>query len=273
MTYFSFLIRFLIIPLVLLLVVTSLEMRRQPVRPGTRHLRAVWLAIGVHVLLAVVYTTPWDNYLVATKVWGYHPQLVSGMVIGWVPIEEYCFFILETLLTGLVWWFLSRRIQPPAGFRSSKPIRSAAILILGLVWVGAVLIFISGWRPGTYLALILVWALPAIAPQLAFGADILWHQRKLIAFTIFPLFIYLSGTDSIAIASGTWKIDPAQSTGIFIGQLPLEEAVFFFVTVSLITFGLTLALSSDVQIRLRTWTVQIQKMSHLIRGFQLKSDK
>ena len=52
-------------------------------------------------MVAVLYTTPWDNYLVATGVWWYDPHLVAGLVLGWVPIEEYTFFILQTLAMGL----------------------------------------------------------------------------------------------------------------------------------------------------------------------------
>lgn len=126
-----------------------------------------------------------------------------------------------------------------------------------MVLVGGVCVLISGWNPGIYLSLILVWALPAIALQLAFGADILWHFRKLVALAILPIFLYISAADSLAISSGTWTIDPAQSTGIFIGRLPIEEAVFFLTTVMLIGFGLTLTLARASQVRWITWVNQI----------------
>jgi lycopene cyclase domain-containing protein len=260
MTYFGFLIGFLIIPLIVFLVITSREKHQ-----GFLANRGVWIAIGLHVLLAVVYTTPWDNYLVATAVWSYNRQLVSGLVLGWVPIEEYLFFVLETLLTSLWWWTLARRVALHLEFHPSKSIRVRALLCAGVVWLGSVFILILGWRPGTYLALILVWALPAIAPQLAFGADILWQRRKLVALTVLPMFIYLSTADTLAIASGTWAIDPAQTTGIIIGMLPIEEALFFGITVVLITFGLTLALSNVTQARWRAWLTQVPWLSALSR--------
>jgi lycopene cyclase domain-containing protein len=58
------------------------------------------LLVGLAVI-AVVYTTPWDNYLVATGVWYYDPRLVLNLTIGYVPVEEYAFFILQAFLTGL----------------------------------------------------------------------------------------------------------------------------------------------------------------------------
>jgi lycopene beta-cyclase len=257
MTYFGFLIWFLIIPLLVLLAITAWDFQQGKTLAGFRTHRAVGLAIGLHILLAVVYTTPWDNYLVATNVWGYNPRLVSGLFIGWVPIEEYLFFVLETLLTGLWWWFLDRRMAPPAEFRTSMSIRALSLVCAGLFWLGSVFILVSSWKPGTYLALILVWALPAIAPQLVFGADILWYRRKLVALTVLPIFFYLSVADTLAIASGTWAISPAQSMGMFIGILPIEEAVFFGITVILIAFGLTLALSHPTQSR---WSTLMDKI-------------
>src|ERR1051325_3279672 len=109
MTYFGFLFRFLIIPILIFLGIPYwANKNNKPIR-GFQNGHAVWMGISVHVLLAVIYTTPWDNYLVATGVWYYNPKLVTGLLIGYVPIEEYTFFVLETILSGLWWWFLVRR--------------------------------------------------------------------------------------------------------------------------------------------------------------------
>jgi lycopene cyclase domain-containing protein len=78
----------------------------------------------------------------------------------------------------------------------------------------------------------------------------LWHERRLVAAAIVPLGIYLSAADVLALRAGIWAIDPAQSTGVFIGGLPIEEAVFFFITTILITFGMTLTLSEESRKRL-----------------------
>ena len=112
MTYFEFLLRFLVIPIIIFLAITWWDNKNNRPTLGFQNGRAVWVAILVHVLLAVTYTTPWDNYLVATGVWYYNPDLVTGIVFGYVPIEEYTFFVVETILAGLWWWFLARRISP-----------------------------------------------------------------------------------------------------------------------------------------------------------------
>jgi len=82
--------------------------------------------------------------------------------------------------------------------------------------------------------------------QLAVGADVLWHQRRLVALALLPPMLYLVAADALAINSGTWTIAPTQSTGVMLGDvLPLEELVFFGLTNVLIVFGMTLFLAID----------------------------
>ena len=202
--------------------------------------------------MALVYTTPWDNYLVATRVWWYDPQLVTGLVIGWVPIEEYTFFILQPLLAGLWLLLLARRLPVgPVSGSGPRHLRPISTALAGLVWLGMVAILVAGWQPGTYLALELGWALPPIMLQLAFGADILWRHRRLILLTWLPATFYLSAADAIAIGAGTWTIDPAQSLNIYLGGvLPIEEFIFFGLTNALLTFGMVLVLARQSQVRL-----------------------
>lgn len=258
MTYFGFLLRFLVIPILVFLAITVWDNRLDKQINGFRNGRAVWIAIGIHILLAVIYTTPWDNYLVATGVWYYNPDLVTGLVIGYVPIEEYTFFVLETVLAGLWWWFLARRLplspnpspNPGGKFTPNKRLIYLSTCLLILLWLLSTYLFFFGAEKWTYLSIILFWALPAILPQLLFGADILWHYRKLVFWAIAVPGTYLSLMDILALKDTTWSISPAQTTGIlFFGNLPLEEVVFFFITNILLTFGITLLLANVSQAR------------------------
>lgn len=247
MTYFGFLLRFLMIPIVLLLTVALLDGRRGRVLPGRLRHWHPWAAIVLHVVIALVYTTPWDNYLVATSVWWYDPELVTGLTLGWVPIEEYTFFILQPIMVGLWWLFIARRMKQPS---SSGPLQSRLRVwipvVLGLIWLGAVAVLIMDFKPGTYLALELGWAIPPIALQFAFGADILWRYRKIVATALIPPTLYLAATDALAIGYGTWTIDPEQSLHWLLGGvLPIEEFVFFTITNVLVTFGITLVLAKE----------------------------
>src|SRR5512142_1333695 len=241
MTYFGFLLVFLIIPIIVLLAAQVPNRQSGPL---------FWWAVGAQVVLALIYTTPWDNHLVATGVWYYNRELVTGIVLGYVPIEEYTFFVLETLLAGLWWQLCFTRLGRPPGFSPSRSLRLRAAGSVAVLWSLLTVIFFSGWKPGTYLLIMLIWAMPPIILQLAFGADILWHERRQVAAAVVPLSIYLSAADALALRAGIWAIDPAQSTRVVIGGLPIEEAVFFFVTIILITLGMTLTLSGESRKRL-----------------------
>lgn len=252
MTYFGVLFTFIVPPLITLALWVPRSLWFGRIKGAQRNVWLPYQAILLHVIIALVYTTPWDNYLVATGVWWYDPALVTGITLGWVPIEEYTFFVLQTLLTGL-WtaWMLRRfpadPVRPlplphPAGEKASKLSRvqvwsSAALATL---WVGSVALWFSGWRPGVYLALILGWAVPPILLQAIFGADILRGQWRVLLTGIGAPTLYLWLIDSLAITSGTWTINPRYTTGIKLGTLPVEEMLFFLVTNVLITCGITL---------------------------------
>jgi lycopene cyclase domain-containing protein len=250
-TYFGFLAQFVVIPLALIGGLTLYDVAyRKKTRPARLSGLPAWLALAAHVIVALVYTTPWDNYLVATRVWWYDPQLVTGVTIGWVPIEEYTFFVLQTLLTGLWLLWLARHLPPPVDAPLRSKLRWGSASIVGLIWLASVVGLLSGWKPGVYLTIQLAWALPPIIFQLAFGADILYRYRGVILLTLIPTTLYLSAVDAVAIGAGTWTIDPAQSLEIYLGGvLPLEEFTFFLVTNTLVTFGMTLVLARESQAR------------------------
>jgi len=101
LSYSLFLIIFVCIPLVGLFFLTRGQVTRRAL-----------LGLLLLIAAALIYTTPWDNYLVATRVWYYDPQLVLNIILGYVPLEEYAFFILQTLLAGLFVLWLWRRLYP-----------------------------------------------------------------------------------------------------------------------------------------------------------------
>lgn len=255
MTYFGVLAVFIGPPLAILAVWAWLDARRGRVAGTGLVDRWTWRVLWAHVAIALIYTTSWDNYLVATEVWWYDEALVTGLTLGYVPIEEYTFFIVQTLLVGLWLLTLSRRVfvTPPTP-RDRPGLRRGAALVTGVGWLSATAMLAAGWEPGTYMGLELTWALIPIGLQMAFGADILWARRGLVAAAILLPGVYLSVVDALAIQSGTWTIDPDQTTGLVVaGVLPVEEIVFFFVTTTLVAFGMTLMLAEESQERARRW--------------------
>ena len=262
MTYFSALFTYILPPLIILVALVprdlwSYLLRRQ--KPS-RAILLPYFIILVHVLMALIYTTPWDNYLVATGVWWYNPDLVTGITIGYVPIEEYTFFVVQTLLTGLWTLAVLRGLESTRPtLRPSPRLRQLSSLVVLAIWIVSTVLLISGWQAGTYLTLILSWALIPVLIQVSFGADILLcHWRELLISILIPT-AYLWMVDARAIASGTWVIDPQQTTGLTVSGLPVEEMLFFLMTNLIIGFGMILMLASESQPRAQEWLSRLRR--------------
>ena len=263
MTYLGFLVIFLLIPIGLLIILILWDRKQDREIPAALYAWPPAAAIFLHVVIAVLYTTIWDNYLVATQVWWYDPALVTGVTIAYVPIEEYTFFILQPILAGLWLLLLLQRMHLPAaqtqepglaGVSTSRGVwlRFGVVVIAITIWLSSIMLLASGWQSGIYMGLELVWAIPPIALQLAFGADILWRYRRLVALAIIPLTLYLSSADAIAINSGIWTINPQKSIDFLLGGiLPIEEFLFFLMTYTLVTFGIILVLAQASRERIR----------------------
>lgn len=232
MSYLQFHLLFLLPPLALL----SWAVLRHPV-PRVKFPLGGLLLMSV---LAVVYTTPWDNYLIYKGVWGYGEDRVLT-TLGFVPIEEYAFFILQPLFTGLwVYWLIQRRQNLPDAPGELLDEKPRAI--------GLLLIFAAGmaFLPGLffdatfYISSIVVWAVPVLALQWWVGGPLLWRIRKFWLLAIGPPSLYLIAADAFAISVGTWHIAERYSLGWNLGVLPIEEAVFFIVTNIFVVQGLLL---------------------------------
>lgn len=232
MSYFAFHLVFTLPPILLLALV-----QRQPLA-GIGGLRA-WLGLPLIALLALVYTTPWDNYLIWRDVWHYGTDRVMG-TIGYVPVEEYLFFLLQPILTGFwLYWLLSRTSEPVQEEYSARVRVSGIVLWITISIAGALML---QWDPSVYLGLILVWAGPVLALQWAVGANQLWAtKRTWLIGTLIPT-LYLWSADRVAIAQGIWSISDVYTTGFHLLGLPIEEATFFLVTNLLVTQGLLLFL-------------------------------
>jgi lycopene beta-cyclase len=259
MTYGQFLLAFLAVPLTVLMLLLNLDFTRGRHRSRVPRAGHLFLLLAGLTLIAILYTAPWDNHLIATHVWSYAPRQVSGIALGVIPLEEVLFFPLQTLLVGLWFLWLAPRVSPrlnadmPTKLGAEKPAqRLVAAIVGGALWLLAVVMLLSGWRQGTYLGWELAWALPPILLQIYLGGDILWRYRRLLLAVILPVAACLSVADSFAIAQGIWTINPQLSLPVLLaGRLPLEELIFFTLTTILVAFGLSLALASVAQARYR----------------------
>jgi len=94
------------------------------------------LNVFVLSMVALIYTTPWDNFLIATKTWA-SPEQAVITAIGYVPLEEYLFFLIQTF-TVYLWAVLCLRWTLPGLHLTSsraKFIRWTPIPFIGIASV------------------------------------------------------------------------------------------------------------------------------------------
>lgn len=101
MSYWAFLGIFLGIPLTLEVVLFGKRIK-------------LWalITMGILCLLALIYTTPWDNLIIAEGVWSYGHGRTSGILIDRVPLEECSFYVLQVALVGVAAYGLVTRREP-----------------------------------------------------------------------------------------------------------------------------------------------------------------
>ena len=236
MTYLQFHLTFVLPPIAALLLVV---LSRRPTA-GTGGLKP-WAMLGLIMGIAFLYTTPWDNYLVYREVWTYPPGAVLA-TIGYVPVEEYAFFLLQPVLTGLFLFVLMRTGAFSARYAENESAsRRAGAAFWGLVAVAGVAMLLAGGH-GLYAGLILSWAPPVIAALWGLGGHTVWAWRRLYAVAVAIPTLYLWYADRTAIGLGIWDITDATRTGVEPFGLPIEEAAFFLLTNVLVVHGLIMLL-------------------------------
>jgi lycopene cyclase domain-containing protein len=223
MDYFEFLMIFVGFPLVVL-VFLGRRLKRLD--------RTLIIGIFILCLIALFYTTPWDNYLIMRGVWSYPEGAVLG-TLGFVPLEEYGFMILQTGLAGALFALLVRKVDfGKLSFRPLGFLPAFLIGVLGLVCLS--------YEKGTYAGLILVWAFPPLALQWSLGGRLLRDSFSTLIVPWAVLTLYLCLADSYAISEGIWSLNPKTRSGLDFGNLPIEEALFFACTNLFVIQGLCL---------------------------------
>lgn len=223
MSYLNFLIIFVCLPLLV-----SLCAKKLLAKPN----KTERLPIALMAFVALVYTAPWDNYLIMRGIWTYPTGGVVG-VLGYVPIEEYFFMVLQATLAGVLWssWV------PHSQYAKLKFSYTGLFMALLVGLAGALSLMHTA---GTYIGLILVWACPPLALQWGLGSHTLIKSFKTWAPLWIGLSIYLCVADYYAIFKGVWSITPATRTGWGIGHLPVEEILFFTLTNLFVLQGMCL---------------------------------
>lgn len=77
--------------------------------------------------------------------------------------------------------------------------------------------------------LVLLACLVGTAPLEVFLHTRVYARWRRLLLTLLPVFVLFVIWDVLAIRAGHWSYDPDQTTGIALGNVPLEELLFFLV--------------------------------------------
>lgn len=189
------------------------------------------------ILLAVLYTSPWDHFLIEESVWFYGETVVTQWILG-IPLGEYLFFIIQTLGASLFLYHIGYNAESTenAGILG-RPLLGLPFLVLSLLGLWTVLF---GPESGFYLGAIVAWAGPVITLQWIFGGEKLLEQYDTLLKGILVPALYLWIIDAVAIGRGLWILPLETRTGLELLGLPIEEMIFFLFTNIMVVQGVIL---------------------------------
>lgn len=94
----------------------------------------------------------------------------------------------------------------------------------------------------TYLVFEVSWALPVLLVQWLVGRRWLWKWRRMLVIGVAASTLYLSCADSVAIGNGIWTLHPDRILGWRVGNVPIEESIFFLLTNAMVAQSVVIVL-------------------------------
>jgi lycopene cyclase domain-containing protein len=210
------------------------------------------LAAGLVLLAVMIFTTPWDNLAAKWGIWGF-PREKYLVRVGYLPVEEYAFFVLQSINVMLAVTAFFRHV-PDWQTGEDAPLTAWTLVWLGVSIIPWLFVLVQlRWLrrkvgPRVNYANHLAWFLPVIYAQWIIAPWLLWHHLAMLMALTAGFGIYYTVADLFAVRGGTWFFDEAQITGWKLGGLlPWEEIAFFVLTSLLVAQSFLLLLPSDVR--------------------------
>lgn len=194
------------------------------------------VAVGTVLALVMVFTTPWDNYAAAHGIWGF-PDGRYLFRVGWLPIEEYAFFVIQSVLVMqvcalAVGWLPARESLADVTLSDPLALTAAGVFLLTWTVAGVAMRTVPRHvRALHYAWHLFCWFVPILLVQWILAWPILAPRWDILLVATLVPGAYLSWADWMAIRRGIWHFDRAQTTGRnILPGMPWEEAAFFFLT-------------------------------------------
>jgi len=208
------------------------------------------LAFGLVLCAVMIFTTPWDNLAAKWGIWGF-PREKYSLRIGYLPVEEYAFFVLQSVNVMLAVRLLFR-LFPDWQTGQETEIGKWTLIYLGISLIPwAIVAMQLIWLrrkvgPCVNYAIHLAWFLPVIYLQWVIAPWLFLAHAGLLVLVTVIFGGYYTLADLVAVRAGTWFFDEKQITGVkLIRVLPWEEIAFFFLTSLLVAQSYLLLLPSD----------------------------
>jgi lycopene cyclase domain-containing protein len=70
-----------------------------------------WGTLCYTLVALLLMTAVFDNFIVGSGIVAYDHALLSGVFIGFAPIEDFAYTLVAALLIPLTWWWLGSRVK------------------------------------------------------------------------------------------------------------------------------------------------------------------
>jgi lycopene beta-cyclase len=207
-------------------------------------------ALGLVLLAVMLFTTPWDNLAAKWGIWGF-PREKFSLRVGYLPVEEYVFFLLQSLNVMLAVRALFRFFPDWMTGQETEIGRWTLYCLAASIIPWAFVVAQLWWLrrkagPRVNYAIHLAWFLPVIYLQWILAPPLFLGHAALLALVTTAFGVYYTLADLAAVRAGTWFFDEKQITGVKLrGILPWEEIAFFFLTSLLVAQSYLLLVPSD----------------------------
>ena len=72
---------------------------------------AHWSTLCYTLVALLLMTAVFDNFIVGYGIVAYDAELLSGVFIGFAPIEDFAYTLVAAVLIPMTWWWLGSRVK------------------------------------------------------------------------------------------------------------------------------------------------------------------
>ena len=189
-----------------------------------------WPALFPSLLITGAIFIIFDIYFARQGIWGFNPRYHSGIVIAYLPLEEWLFFIVIPYASIFIHYVIIAYF--PKAFFSDKTTIIITVVLISVLILGVIMNLQKAYTLVYFSAMIIVLSVAALANTYLLKKFYMTFLVILIPFTIINGIL----TGSFIADEVVWY-NRGEITGIRIFTIPIEDFTYGF---SLILINLLL---------------------------------